>query len=388
MGALAPFTCAFAAHATPAGGIATVPMQVELNRPYIDVLLTGPNGQRTTSHAYVDTGGGGLLFSAGLARRLGLQATGNPERDDGATLVPTAVPALSIGGKPIELADARAFIVINEPGTLHHTDAEMMLPGRFLRNYVVVLDYPAHTFTLADPARFVPDGTTMQATFGGGMPVVRASVAGKNYGFLMDTGGQYCMISDADLDAWEKQHPDWPHVNGAYGPANMLLGAFETKLSMLRIGAMQWGSFRIRDAGAVSRPVGNYERFMSDIVGMPIIGSIGGNVLRHFKVTVDYPANKVYLAGPAGVRDAPLDMVGIMLEPAARGGYEVAAAAAGASGIGRGERLLEVDGQEVTRMPFSRVAGLLGGAAGTKHALVLERDGARKTVQASVQSIF
>ena len=81
-------------------------------------------------------------------------------------------------------------------------------------------------------------------------------------------------------------------------------------------------------------------------------------------------------------------MVGIMLEPAARGGYDVAAVAAGASGIEPGERLLEVDGHDVTRMPFSRVVGLLGGAVGTMHALVLERGDARTTVDANVQSIF
>lgn len=388
-GALAPFTCLCAAHATTAAAsTVTVPMQVELNRPYIDVTVTGPDGQHATAHAFVDTGGGGLLFSAGLARRLGLKATGEPEHDDGATLAPTSVPALGIGGKPLELADAHAFIVADAPGTLHHTDAEMMLPGRFLRKYVVVLDYPAHAFTLADPAHFRPDGTDVQAVFGGGMPVVHVSVAGESHGFLMDTGGQYCMVSIADLDAWKKRHPAWPHVAGAWGPANMLLGNAETKLSMLRIGTLQWGPFRIGNAGAVSRGVGNYERFMSGVVGMPVIGSIGGNVLRHFKVTVDYPAGKVYLAGPASVRDAPLDMAGIMLEPAARGGYEVAAVATGVKGIAPGERLLEVDGHDVTRMPFARVAGLLGGAVGTRHALVLERGGARATVEASVQTIF
>jgi hypothetical protein len=66
------------------------------------------------------------------------------------------------------------------------------------------------------------------------MPVIRASVAGKPYSFLLDTGGQYCVISDAELGLWRKQYPDRSHVDGVYGPANMQIGQFETRLTMLR----------------------------------------------------------------------------------------------------------------------------------------------------------
>lgn len=387
-GALAPVVCAWGANATAAPATITVPMQVELNRPYVDVTLTGPAGQSVTAHAYVDTGGGALLLSAGLAKQLGLKTAGKPLRSQGETLAPTTTPALSLGGKQIDTTGAHAYIVTAAPRTLAHTDAEMMLPGNVLLRYVAVFDYPAHTFTLADSHNFKPDGSTVQATFGGGMPVVRASIAGTAYGFLLDTGGQYCMVSIAKLDAWAKRHPDWPRITGAYGPANMLFGKPEAQLSMLRIAALQWGPFRIDNTGAVSRGVGNYERFMSGVVGTPIIGSIGGNVLRHFRVTIDYPAGKIYLAGPARTRDAALDMVGVMLEPAARGGYEVTAVAPGVRGITPDDRLLGVDGHDVTATPFSRVMGLLSGTPGSKRSLVVERGSARSTVEASVQSIF
>lgn len=384
-GALAPAVCVFAA-ANPA--TTTVPMQVELGRPYIDVMLTGPNGRPVTAHAYIDTGGGALLFSAGLATQLGLQATGAPTHEEGQAFAPTAAPALRIGDTHIDIGDTHAFIVTDAPDTLVHSDARMMLPGRALARNVAVFDYPAHTFTVANPRGFKPDGAPVHAAFGGGMPVVRASVAGKAYDFLLDTGGQYTMVSIANLGAWRKQHPDWPHVAGAYGPANMLLGKPEAQLSMLRIAAMQWGPFRIDHAGAVSRAVGNYERFMSGVVGMPIIGSIGGNVLRHYKVTIDYPAGKIYVAGPAQAHDEPLDMVGVTLEPAGHGGYDVAAVVPGVHGIKPGDRLLSVSGRDVTGLPFARVIGLLSGTPGEKRALVIERGGARATVKATVQPVF
>lgn len=373
--------------AKDAAGIVTVPMQVELNRPYIDVNLTGPNGRSVRAHAWVDTGGGAIILAAGLAGQLGLKATGKPEREEGDLLAPTAVPTLDVGGKALKLVDAHAYISTGEPHLLDHTDADMALPGRYLGHYIVVFDYPARTFTLADPGSYRPDGTAMKTRMGSGMPVVHASVSGKTYAFLLDTGGQYCMVSYAELGPWSQRHPTWPRVDGAYGPADMLLGPAEAKLHMQRVAALQWGPFRILDAGAVSRGVGNYERGMSRIVGTPIIGSIGGNVLRHFKLTVDYPAKQVYLAGPATVRDAPLDMVGIMLEPTKHGGYEIAGTAAGVKDIRVGDRLLQVDGKDVTQAPFSHVVELLGGAPGASRTLVLERDGARVTVRAAVQTI-
>lgn len=377
-----------AAHAEDLAGPVTIPMRLELNRPYIDVTLIGPTGDGVKAHAYVDTGGGAIILSSGLAARLGLKATGKAEVDQGEKLAPTTVPALRIGGKTLALASAQAFISANELRVLGRTDAEMELPGPYLQHYVVVFDYPAHTFTLADPNSYKPDGTAVRTTFGGGMPAVRISIAGKSYGFLLDTGGQYCMISDAELGPWRKQHPDWPKVDGVYGPANMQIGPFETKLTMLRVASLQWGPFRVEGAGAVSRPLGAYEKMMSGIVGTPVIGSIGGNVLRHFKVTMDYPARKVYLDGPAVVHDATIDMVGIMLEPAAHGGYEVAGTVSGMKDIHVGDRLLEVDGHDVTQAPFAKVADLLGGSPGVPRTLLLQRGPERLTVHATVQPVF
>jgi len=166
------------------------------------------------------------------------------------------------------------------------------------------------------------------------------------------------------------------------------MGPSETKLHMLRIAALQWGPFRIEDVGAVSRGAGNYEHGMSGIVGTPVIGSIGGNVLHHFKVTVDYPAHAIYLDGPAVVHDSPLDMVGIMLEPAVHGGYEIASVAHGAKDIQIGDELLEVDGRDISQAPFSTVVKLLSGSPGTSRTLLLQRGHTRLTVHAMVQPVF
>lgn len=327
--------------------------------------------------------------------RLG-QAAGTETHGQGTTPFGTDHPAnAEHRGKPVALTNARAFIQTNQPGKLSHTGAEATLPGRFLQDYIVVLDYPAKTFTLAAPGMLKPAGTAIKTYIGrAGMPVVWLSVAGKPWGFLMDSGGQDSMISTARLDAWSKQHPDWRKVSGAYGPADMLLGGFPRArkmvkgLCMLRIGTMKWGPFDLENVSAVSRPAGIYEKKMSKGLGKPVIGSIAGNVLRHFRVTVDYPAGKVYLKREATQHDNGIDMVGIMLEPASGGGYEVVRTLPGVSHVKVGDRLLKVDGHAVTGVPFSDVVDWLDGKPGQTHRLTLERGGKSMTTLATVRTIL
>lgn len=368
---------------------ATVPMQLELNRPYIDVTLTGPSGQPVHVLTWVDTGGGAIIVTSGLAQKLGLKPTAKPQREEGELLAPSTVPQIQISNFPVQLYGAQVFIDIDARDKLNRTDADMALPGRMLRHYVVELDYPARRFTIAVPGKLHPAGVKMKTYIGAsGMPVVWLTIAGTPHAFLMDTGGQFCMMSDHLLHALESQHPEWRKVNGAYGPANMLMGKGEAKLKMLRIGRLQWGSFQIRDAGAVSRPYGNYEKFMSRIAGQPVLGSIAGNILREFRISIDYPAGAIYLERSGAGSGAALDMVGITLEPSPNGGYEIAGMMPDVHGVEIGDQLMTVDGQHVSEEPFYKVVALLSGNSGEVHRLGLLRNGKPIMAEASVQPIF
>ncbi len=387
--ALLAFTSvATLAHAHDKPHAVTIPMQLELDRPYIDVTLVGSGGQAVRAHAWVDTGGGAILFSAGLARELGLKAAGKPIHEEGHALAPVDVPVVRMGGEVIKLAKGEAFISIDEPETLSGSDAQMQLPGRMLREHVVTFDYPAHAFTVADHNRADVSGTPVKASIGkSGMPVVWLSVAGRTEGFLLDTGGQFNMVSLAKLRDWARRNPTWRQVTGAYGPANMLL-AQETHGVMLRIGEMKWGPFAIHDAAAVSRPAGVYEKWMSQMLGQPVIGSMGGNVLRDFRITIDYPDGKVYLQRQSAPSHAPLAMVGLTLIHAPQGGYAVVGTAAGVQNIHAGDRLVAVDGHEITGTPYFRVVAWLSGKPGETRTLGVIRDGKPVTVRATVNGVF
>lgn len=379
---------AHASHIPVVASFATVPMILKMNRPYVDLTATGPNGRPVHARFYLDTGGGAIILSKNLATRLGLKPEGAPSHEEGVDLVATRTPAIRIGGMRVNLLEPATAIDLDAPETLDGNDAQGMLPMRMLARYHIVFDYPQRQFTVAREGQLQPHGVPVQTFIGDSwMPVVTFSVDGIPHNFLLDTGARYCIMSIALLDQWQTKHADWPHVRGAYGSANMLLGPMDTKSSMLRVGPMQWGPFRLVGVGAVSRPANVYEKWMSQVVGHSIQGSIGGNVLRSFRVDIDYPKRQIYLAGQPGIADTPINMVGVILEPIP-GGYVIAGGYPGLKGVQIGDRLLKVGDLNIGRATLATIMAALYGKLGETRLLVLQRNGKQFKVKAPVQHLL
>ena len=366
----------------------TVPLSFEQHRPYARLTLIGPTGHAVRALFWLDTGGGSVILSGPLAARLDLKPMGKPFKDEGSVIAATRLPKISVGGLMLQLTDVNAFLVVGKKSTLQDTGAEGALPLRALRSYQVVLDYPRARLSIAQPGTLRPQGRRVVAHFSkAGFIAVTATVSGKAYRFLLDSGGQYCMVSQRVLAEWEQQNPRWPRVTGAYGPANMMLGSVEASLSMLRIGTLQWGPFSLKNVGSVSRPKGNYEQMMSRLTGRLVVGSIGGNVLRHFRVDIDYPIDRLYLKRANVGGKAPLDMVGITLEPSGNG-YVIAGVARKEQKLRKGDRLLSIDGAAIQGLTAAEIISRLGGMPGTTRKLTIERDHKTVTVNAPVIRIY
>ena len=366
----------------------TAPLSFEQHRPYTRLTLIGPSGHAVRALFWLDTGGGAVILSGPLAARLGLKPMGKTFKAEGNVIVATQLPKVLVGGLVLQLKDANAFLVVDKKSTLEGTGAEGALPLRALRRYQVVLDYPRARLRIAQPGALRPEGRQVAAHFSKtGFIAVTATVSGKPYGFLLDSGGQYCMVSENILAGWEEQNPRWPQVTGAYGPANMMLGPVETSFKMLRIGTMQWGPFTLENVGSVSRPSSNYEQVMSRMTGRAVVGSIGGNVLRHFRVDIDYPNDRLYLKRAAIGVEAPLDMVGITLEPSGNS-YVIAGVAEREHELRKGDRLLSIDGTSIHGLTVAEIIGRLAGMPGATRTLTIERDGKTFSVNAPVIRIF
>jgi hypothetical protein len=60
----------------------------------------------------------------------------------------------------------------------------------------------------------------------------------------------------------------------------------------------KWGTNEIAELGVTSQGEGTFEKWMSGMMTAPITGSLAGNVLKRFRVDLDYPNEKLYLTVP------------------------------------------------------------------------------------------
>jgi hypothetical protein len=277
----------------------TVPLVVEANRPFIELTLYRADGSKRTARFVIDSGGGGFLMSEPLARDLDLKWGAVVEEGGGKAAVAQAVPRVSVEEFPLQLNPKRVIVVIGKDNLLPKVavgHADGLLPGHVLAQYHVVFDYPKGTFTLARPGVMTPKGDALPMPVGRtGFPRTQIEVAGNTYGFLIDTGASFTMVSEVLLKSWGSDHPDWERHNGAFGEAATLGGV---TLETMFVPAGRWGPRQLDRFGVTSQREGTFEKWMSSMMAEPIVGSLAGNVLKRFRLELDYPNSKLYLSGP------------------------------------------------------------------------------------------
>lgn len=374
----------------------TVPLHIEYNRPFVDFEMRGVDGRAHTARFWIDTGGGAFIITKALARKLGMAWEEVMESNEG-HFAPCSPPALSLAGMPIHLESSQTFIDLNPseyfaPGTF----ADGLISGHMLASYQVIVDYPHQQFTLATPGALTPRGIPLATPIHpeSGFPRLEVQIDGRMYGMLLDTGASHTMISRALLDELAETHPDWPRVNGAFGTANMGFEQADKGQCMLRLTELAVGPYSLADVSVVSRKSGTFEEYMSSMMAGPIVGALAGNVLRCFRVEIDYAGQTTYLEQYATPDPHDMDMFGLTLLPQGDGSYRVLEIAMGGDvaqvveQMQVGDLLLRVDQQEITDLSLASVVDTLRGTPGQIHALQLERAGQRKEIQVPVGHIL
>jgi hypothetical protein len=371
----------------------TVPLILEGNVPIVELEFSSARGIRK-ARFLVDTGGGdALLLGDRLMADIGAKATGAVIRG----YEPLKSVPVKLGGMPLDLTGVRTMGMPKRRGPTVRNAVEGLLPGRMLKNYEVVFDYPARRFTLAKPGAAEPRGIKIKTAISAvGNPRIELLIDGTTHGFLLDSGASFTMISRAALDTWAKANTSWPAATGAVGFANMFGGKLEREALMLRIAAIGIGAISLKDVAAVSRPEGTFEKSMTRLMTAPIIGALAGNVLRDFRVEIDYQNGFIYLersASTGGTADADLLSVGLVLAAGPDGiplvsGISSAAAPDVQSGVQPGDKLVAVDDTPLRGKSLAAVAGVLQGTAGAHKQLSLERDGKALTVSVTVKSLL
>jgi len=365
----------------------TTPFVLDGNRMYAQVDFLRSDGSAHRALAYVDMGGTSLDLADSLFKELQIGG-GRPLRFRIGTLT-VEVPAAGIASVP------------RPPRPLAGSDLRVaaILPASVLQHYLIVIDYANRTLTFAQPGSLVPRGVAVpfQLDSATGLIAVSASVDGRAYAITIDNGSAYTWVRQRTANDWLHAHAAWARGTGAVGPSNMMMSGdtAETLGTLMRIPEVSLDSLTLRDVGVLAaakgRPLpGGLELFdwYSQKNATPVIGWIGGNVLKEYQLAIDYPNRTSYWLRQSAPDTLDQDQVGLTLR-ADSGSYFVAAIATkdGAptvTGVQVGDRLIKIGALEATNASMGTIFASMHGRPGDSVPLVLERNGARVEVTARV----
>ena len=374
----------------------TVPIDLQDNRVFVNLTVARADGSLRKARFQVDSGGGSMILSESLKGDLGLKRSGPVVNDKGRRVEMVIAPKVRIGGMPLDLTGVSVVVPVGSQGEFTPgSGAEGFLPARVLRKYDVVFDYPAREFTMAQLGVLKHRGTAVPSPIGekSGFPRIEVALDGEKYGFLLDTGAAYTMISETVLAQWRAAHPEWPHCTGAAGAANMIGGSFDAKAEMFRIPEMHWGTFNLHGMGVVSRPAGIFEKWMSNMMPAPIVGAIAGNVLRAFRVEIDYAHGVTYLEKGSDVDEHDLDTVGVIVGARPDGSYIIGGVVRRdgkdtVQGVEVGDKLVRIGNWEVKGATLADVLSALRGRPGETKTIILDRGGKEVTVERTIAALL
>lgn len=366
---------------------ATVPFIFDSQRMLVELAFVRPGGAERKALAWVNMGVSGPVLSSALYRELEI-GQGRPLR-------------FGIGAVPVEVAGST---VTDGPGELGGDDAldhlfaprrvEAVLPAGVLQQFQVTLDYAAREMTVARPGAPRPAGIAVPFRIkeGTGLITVDAAIGGQAHPVVLDAGAGYTWFRGEDAAAWLREHPDWYRADGAVGQSNTGLTdyALEKQGTVFRIPEMTLAGLRLHDVGALGtgpllcrvcdRVVGNlfWDTWQKN-APEPVVGWIGGNVLRDFQITFDYPSRTSYWLRQREADPHDLDGVGLTLVRWGGdyivGGIVQQHGVPTVSGVEAGDKLVRVDGLAAHGTAADKVRAALGGAPGTRHQITVERAG-------------
>src|SRR5437868_11756089 len=216
------FVCPGFAQNAPSA--ATVPITLDHNRIIIDVYFPMPDGTRTRVRGWVDNGNPDLWITERLAKKLGLELSGEPRPAlDGQERTAQAPREMQIGGMTISLAGIKDAQAVERNSIGPGLSAEVNLPSTVLRNYDVLIDYPNREFTIAAPgaAHFQGTATKVILNSENALIQIAGNIGGEKQNLGLDVGATVSLVSSDAISKWSTGHPTWPHMTGAVGPANL-----------------------------------------------------------------------------------------------------------------------------------------------------------------------
>ena len=197
---------------------------------------------------------------------------------------------LTLGSSPVGVTE-----VLDNLGGRIGVNLDGNVGYSFLKDFRLTIDYPGTVLRLDRTgeagAAAVGEAKPVAFHLGAKKPLIVLSVLvnGKGpYAFALDTGASSSGVSPALASELGLANRGKLSMMGGAGT----IGGFVSSID-----SMQIGETRI---AALTVVVADFFAPLSEVVGLPIVGVIGHNVLKQFRVTIDYPGQTVQFDGAAG----------------------------------------------------------------------------------------
>ena len=373
----------------------TVPAVIEHNRVVVDADIPLPDGSMQRVHAWVDNGDPDLSLSRRLATLLGLPVTCT---DNECSSPPPR--EISIGGMTIPLGELKQAEIPLKPVSAAAVmapgmDAEINLPSTILRHYDVLVDFPERKFSVGAPGtiHFRGPSSKVQINRENGLIQVPSQIEKGKYNLALDLGSSISFLAGDLFDKLAAAHPDWPHMTGAVGPANMWGLDDEPKWKVMRVDRVQYGPLFLTSVAVVDFPKDRMDYF-DKRAGIPTVGLLGSSALLNYRVGLDYAHATVYFEFGRMFSFPAFDVIGLTLRPEDNGQFTILGVAdfegkpsvpEGTDALEAGDHLIAIDEIPVRGSTMGQVWAMLGGTPGQQRKLRLERGGKQFTVDAVVE---
>jgi hypothetical protein len=285
-----------------------LPTRYAEHRFYVEpVTLDG-----TKLEFFTDTGGGLFILSE-AAERLGLPVAnlgGEGEERFLVTVLPEFRPEAWI---PLPLA-RQGRIPLWSPSAGEQASSKFTSDGMLGQDWfggrTWTFDYPGRGLLLHPEGEVVEENAehTVSLGFKTGddgqrelnFPRIEVDVDGVTLDLLFDTGATTFLTADAltalkdggaaeratsfitasTFEEWKRKHPGWRVIEEA---------ETTTGEPMIEVPSLTVAGHTVGPVWFTRRPDKNFHEFMSRFMDRKVEGALGGNSLRSFRVTVDYP---------------------------------------------------------------------------------------------------
>ena len=375
----------------------TVPFIFDDNRVFAQLDFVRADGTLRKVLAFVDLGTPALVLDKKLHEELQV-GQGKP------VILRVGHLEMKVDSSAVE---TDTDLGLTGPNGKRTVPVEAVLSGSVLTNYELVVDYAKRTLTVAqaNTLKSTGDAVPCRVNEKTGMVSITADIDGRPYALAVDTGSAYSWVREDVAEQWTKAHPDWERGKGAVGEANMQsrTGGAQARATILRLPEIKLGSLSLKQVGALgiapeappippapgqSKVEGSFFDWYSKKAPEPVIGWLGGNVLRGFRLTIDFPRRTTYWERVSDLDPHELDQVGVTLEKRSDG-YFIAGIAQKSrkptvDTVRVGDKLIQVDDVVLSSATRGAIFAALHGKPGEVRMLVVERDGQQLTVPAKV----